>query len=58
MPKLLTKTFTSEEAASLLQVSTRTLRSWRAAGIVTPIRLGRTVRYTIAELERLLHTPR
>jgi Helix-turn-helix domain len=39
-------------AAKLLNVCERTLWGWRRAGIVPHIRIGRTVKYSVASLER------
>lgn len=45
---------TSEQAAALLGVSTRTLRSRTKAGILKPTREGKFVRFEVAEIERYL----
>ena len=49
-PTLLTKS----EAAQVLRVSLKTLDRYRDAGILTPIYLGRTVRYRRDDIEALI----
>lgn len=44
---------TKPEAAAVLRVSIKTLERWAAAGMVTPIRFGRTVRFRAADIRRL-----
>lgn len=50
----MSKLLTSLEAAKILRVTVRTLRTWRAAGVIRAVRIGGCVRYEHAELRRLL----
>lgn len=43
-----------DEAADRLAISTRTLYRLVAAGVLTPIRLGRSVRFDPADLDALV----
>jgi excisionase family DNA binding protein len=50
LPELLTES----EAARVLRLHPRTLRKARSSGSLTHIRLGRSIRYTIADLNAFL----
>jgi excisionase family DNA binding protein len=45
---------TKRQAAERFQVSTRTLDRWRAAGLLPAFKVGGTVRFRPADLERFL----
>jgi excisionase family DNA binding protein len=49
---------TEGEAAELLRVSTRTLRSARQAGRLPCVRIGKCVRYTVADVESFVQSNR
>lgn len=50
---------TTDEAAALLRVSTRTIRRWTADGILpTAVRFGATVRYDRRDVLRTGEAPR
>jgi excisionase family DNA binding protein len=40
-----------KQAANLLQVSERTLNSWMQRGLVSYLRIGRTIRFRKSDLE-------
>jgi excisionase family DNA binding protein len=42
------------EAALYLKVSARTIVSWRQRGIIPFFRIGRTIRYSRAQIDRAL----
>jgi len=45
---------TRKETAALLRVSLSTLERWEQSGLLTPIRLGGTVRYRRTDIDALL----
>lgn len=47
---------TKAEAAGLLRVSLKTLNRWAAAGILHPIKLGKSVRYRADDIRALLES--
>lgn len=49
-------TLTRSEVAKLFQVSEWTVDNWRKAGIIQAIKIGRAVRFTKVEVDRLLAT--
>lgn len=46
--------FTEKQAAQMMQVAEVTLRKWRYAGNARYSRVGRLVRYTLADVEATL----
>ena len=47
---------TETEASRHARVSGNTLRRWRAAGLITGYKVGRTVRYDLLEIDAMLTT--
>lgn len=47
-------TFTREDVARMFKVTEFTVDNWRKAGIISAIKVGRSVRFTKQEVERLL----
>lgn len=45
---------TKQETADRLRVTARTLERWAASGDLTPVRLGRSVRYRTADIEEFI----
>jgi excisionase family DNA binding protein len=43
----------TKELAAMFGCTERTIRNWGYRGLITPIRMGRTVRFSLAEIERL-----
>lgn len=54
----MTRGLTIEQAADALQVSTRTIYEWGARGDIHIARVGRVVRISEAEIERILAPPK
>jgi len=54
MPKNEALLLTKAETAALLRVTQRTLDRYRAAGLVAPVYLGRTVRYRREDIDALI----
>lgn len=48
--------FTEAEMADYLRVSRRQLYSWRMSGLIPYIKLGKAVRYRLADVESVLST--
>ncbi|WP_208301153.1 helix-turn-helix domain-containing protein [Mycobacterium sp. DL440] len=44
---------TEQEATEHARVSASTLRRWRAQGLITGHKIGRTVRYDLAEIDAM-----
>lgn len=47
-------TYTRREVAELLKVSVRTVERWEAAGLITPLRIGGTVRFRAEDVDALV----
>ena len=45
---------TEQEAADHARISPSTLRRWRAQGLLAGYKVGRTVRYDLADIDQLL----
>jgi excisionase family DNA binding protein len=45
---------TAQEAADRLRITTRTLRRWIKDGKITAIRIGRTLRVRIKDVDKLV----
>lgn len=45
---------TEQEAMKHARVSASTLRRWRAQGLLTGYKIGRTVRYDLAEIDQMI----
>ena len=45
------KKLTAQQLADHMGVSTRTIGNWKAAGIISFIRIGRVVRFDLEEVE-------
>ena len=52
-----TRLLPAAEVARLFGVTVRTLRNWRRAGLLRPVRIRGRVYFAIAELERLSDGP-
>jgi excisionase family DNA binding protein len=45
---------TAPEAAAYLRVTRKTLRRWENSGLLTPVRIGRNIRYRRDDVDALL----
>lgn len=52
----LDRLISTQEAARILGISTKTVERRAAEGAITPIRLGRLVRYRYSEVLRIVET--
>lgn len=48
------RTYTRKEVASIFKVTEWTIDNWRKAGFIKAIRVGRSIRFTPEEVQRVL----